>query len=238
MSLAAILWLSCGGTRPEAAETPASSMGGTKPIPICVASDSAAVERGRQLANPCSELFQSLGEEDLDCAERAVAAAQRHAMKPEARAAAEEKHWATVIPGRSCEQVGRGFQISDDKSAADFTQANNTISQDVQYSCGCPNAPVFTVVYEPKTVPLRVRLCKDERADRCLDSCDGPESWDLTAALKDANTEEIVFTAPPAPCTCEPGEIDPEVAGGGPDWWCVNWCACKDNPDGESCAEL
>jgi hypothetical protein len=95
------------------------------------------------------------------------------------------------MAGTSCS--GHGAPITTSKSGPSFKRKGDTWTRSESWGCGCPTAPVFTFVYEPKTSPLRVRVCSDPSADRCEMMCQQDLSWDLSSPLKDAGAKDVTF---------------------------------------------
>jgi hypothetical protein len=93
--------------------------------------------------------------------------------------------------GGSC--AGNGTDITA-ASAKQLKASDGKVSlAAVAYGCGCPTGPVFTLVYEPKTSPLRARVCKDQTRDRCEMACTKTFEWDLSAELKEAGARDVLF---------------------------------------------
>lgn len=94
-----------------------------------------------------------------------------------------------IVAGTSCQGRGR----VEDPARPVFRRDGNTFSREEKWGCGCPTRDVFTMVYEPKTSPLRVRICVDPEADRCEAMCQTSLKWDLTGPLKEAGATEVKF---------------------------------------------
>ena len=111
-----------------------------------------------------------------------------------AAAAPSAKKTFPIVAGASC--AGHGRQVSDKASAATFNRAGDTWSANASWGCGCPSGPVFTLVYEPKSSPLRVRLCEDQSLDKCEMICQSHLDWDLSTPIKDAGAKDVSFVDP------------------------------------------
>jgi hypothetical protein len=114
--------------------------------------------------------------------------------KPPAATPAKVAKTATnVVEGTSC--AGNGSQISK-QGDPDFTfdAAKKTVTANVRWGCGCPTAPVHTLVYS-KTDPLTVRVCQDQSRDSCEALC-GRATFGVSAALTAAGASTVVFVDP------------------------------------------
>ncbi|APR79199.1 Hypothetical protein A7982_04546 [Minicystis rosea] len=101
-----------------------------------------------------------------------------------------DRNWELpVVAGTSCDGHKSVVSPSDAKLTKD-PATGRWLTQN-QWGCGCPSAPVFTMVYEPKTAPLKVRLCIDPENDKCEAVCSGPVVWNLDAPLREAGTTEV-----------------------------------------------
>ena len=94
-----------------------------------------------------------------------------------------------IVAGTDCS--GRGVVATQSKRP--FTRDGTTWKRQQTWGCGCPKGPVFTLVYEPKTSPLRVRLCMDQSQDSCEAACRSVLSWDLAQPLRDAGATDVQF---------------------------------------------
>jgi hypothetical protein len=94
-----------------------------------------------------------------------------------------------VVAGSSCAGHGR----AEDPGRPVFRREGNTFSREEKWGCGCPTRDVFTMVYEPKTSPLKVRICVDPEADRCEALCQTSLKWNLEGPLKEAGASEVSF---------------------------------------------
>jgi hypothetical protein len=99
-----------------------------------------------------------------------------------------------LVAGASC--AGLGGQDTSAKDLSSFRREGDTLIRELSWGCGCPTGPVFTMVYEPKTSPLRLRLCVDQSKDLCEAMCTDSVRWDLSAPLRDAGARDIVFADP------------------------------------------
>jgi hypothetical protein len=106
-----------------------------------------------------------------------------------AAAHADEKRDPSIVAGSSC--AGNGQDIT--AVGKDLTPSGTKVSVTLQWACGCPKGPVHTLVYEPKTSPLRVRICKDQSRDLCEKACQKKVEWDLAQPLKEAGTTKVTF---------------------------------------------
>jgi hypothetical protein len=93
-----------------------------------------------------------------------------------------------IVAGTDCN--GRGVVVTN-HTKRPFTRDGTIWKREEGWGCGCPTRPVWTMVYEPKTNPLRVRLCKDQRADSCEMACRSVLSWDLAQPLREAGASDI-----------------------------------------------
>ncbi|MFO0758894.1 MAG: hypothetical protein U0359_20545 [Byssovorax sp.] len=100
-----------------------------------------------------------------------------------------QKRAYPIVAGTSCQGHGR----AEDPERPLFHRHGNTWSREEKWGCGCPTRDVFTMVYEPKTSPLRVRICVDPEADRCEALCQSSLEWNLEGALKEAGATEVKF---------------------------------------------
>ena len=103
--------------------------------------------------------------------------------------AGAQKRAYPIVAGTSCKGHGR----AEDPSSPLFQRRGNTWSREEKWGCGCPTRDVFTMVYEPKTSPLRVRLCVDVEADRCEALCNTSLEWNLERPLAEAGATEVSF---------------------------------------------
>jgi hypothetical protein len=94
-----------------------------------------------------------------------------------------------ILAAKSC--AGKGKQLTKTASAASFKREGNVWTRKETWGGGCPKGPVFTLVYQPKTKPLAVRLCFDPSKDTCESVRSGELRWDLTAALKEAGATDV-----------------------------------------------
>src|SRR5262245_31286304 len=99
-----------------------------------------------------------------------------------------------ALPAASC--AGFGKHVTTDVPSRPFRREGNVVLRTLSWGCGCPRGSVFTLAYEPKTRPLRVRLCEDQSKDACEMACQRDWRWDLTQALTDAGTKDIQFVNP------------------------------------------
>jgi hypothetical protein len=95
----------------------------------------------------------------------------------------------STVAGSSC--AGNGKDIT--AVGKDLTLSGTKVSATLQWACGCAKGPVHTLVYEPKTSPLRVRICKDQSRDTCEMACERKLEWDLAQPLKEAGTTKVTF---------------------------------------------
>lgn len=91
-----------------------------------------------------------------------------------------------IVRGSSCDSYGE-----DISAAGEFTRDGTVISREETWGCGCPERPEFTLVYEPDSSPLQVRLCHDDGADPCEAGCRRELQWDLCQALADEDASGI-----------------------------------------------
>lgn len=97
---------------------------------------------------------------------------------------------AAVVPWQDC--AGLGEQISEEGDESTFTRRGASIEKELEWSCGCPTGPVFTLAYSLSS-PLELRLCKNAGADLCEAACSRVVSFDLSQALLAAETTDFVF---------------------------------------------
>lgn len=97
---------------------------------------------------------------------------------------------ATQFPvqaGTSC--AGHGASTP----ARPLTRNGSTWSREESWAGGCPRGPVLSMVYEPHTSPLEVRICVDQEQDRCQAIRGGLVTWDLSTPLAEAGANDIVL---------------------------------------------
>jgi hypothetical protein len=99
----------------------------------------------------------------------------------------------TALPAASCD--GLGGHVTTDVPSNPFSRSGDLVRRRINWACGCARGRVFTLVYEPKTHPLRVRL-QDQSKDACEKACVAEMEWDLGRALRDAGTKDIRFLNP------------------------------------------
>lgn len=98
-----------------------------------------------------------------------------------------------VAAQTSC--AGLGEQV--DVSRGDFHVVGDQWVRRFSWSCGCATGPVFTAAYEPKTSPVKVRICKDPTKDTCEKLCaDNPVQFALGPVLRAAGASDAVFVTP------------------------------------------
>jgi hypothetical protein len=87
-----------------------------------------------------------------------------------------------ITAANTCTGIGKALPTS-----TALVPNGTKLMQKFGTGCGCLKGPAhYTVAYEPKTSPLRVRLCEGPGQDSCEAACSGTLEWDLTPALKDA----------------------------------------------------
>ncbi|MDI1451905.1 hypothetical protein [Polyangium sp. 6x1] len=96
-----------------------------------------------------------------------------------------------IVAASSCS--GRGRQVTHASSGDAFQRSGDTWSRQERWGCGCPTGDVYTMVYEPKTSPLRVRLCENGAMDMCEALCQQTLAWNLSGPLKEAGATDVVF---------------------------------------------
>jgi hypothetical protein len=94
-----------------------------------------------------------------------------------------------IVAAKSC--AGKGKQVTKTASATSFKREGNVWTRNETWGGGCPKGPVFTLVYQPKTSPLALRLCFDRTQDTCEAVRSGELKWDLTAPLKEAGATDV-----------------------------------------------
>lgn len=103
--------------------------------------------------------------------------------------AGNQKRAYPIVAGSSCAGHGR----AEDPGRPLFHRTGTTWTREERWGCGCPTRDVFTMVYEPKTSPLRVRLCVDPEADRCEALCTTDLSWNLEGPMREAGATDVTF---------------------------------------------
>jgi hypothetical protein len=93
-----------------------------------------------------------------------------------------------IAPGASC--AAHGGPVAKGPSAVRRSGSKLSVSE--RWGCGCPARPVFSLVYEPGSSPLSVRLCEDPTADRCEALCQADLTWDLTELLRAEGETDFV----------------------------------------------
>ena len=96
-----------------------------------------------------------------------------------------------TLEGDSCADHGRAIT-----SEGDFERSGTVWSRTESWGCGCPSGPVFTMMVEPGTNPLRVRLCHDFTADQCDMPCSERLEWDLASYVSADGEVELVESPP------------------------------------------
>jgi hypothetical protein len=74
-----------------------------------------------------------------------------------------------------------------------LTRDGSTWSREESWSGGCPRGPVMSLVYEPRTSPLRIRICRDPAQDPCQAIKGGVIAWDLSTPLAEAGAGDVVL---------------------------------------------
>lgn len=85
---------------------------------------------------------------------------------------------AEIRPGATCDGIGPQVSLDDARVR------DTTLVQPFARGCGCPSGPVYTLLYEPGTAPLEVRVCEGPGEDPCEAFCTGELVWDLADVLR------------------------------------------------------
>ena len=96
--------------------------------------------------------------------------------------------WYPVVAASSCE--GHGAAVAPTAMTLTSDAAGRWITR-TAWGCGCPTGPVFTLVYRPRTSPLQIRLCLDQRQDPCERGCGMPVAWELTGPMHEAGARAV-----------------------------------------------
>src|SRR5262249_27858022 len=99
-----------------------------------------------------------------------------------------------VAAGTRCARAAK--QVRRVADAPTFQPDGEVWSRVERWGCGCPHGPEFTMLFEPGTSPLRVRLCHDEGQDPCEAGCRETLRWDLAQPLRAAGAKDVVFVDP------------------------------------------
>ena len=160
-------------------------------------SDLRVIEMGTLLAGPfCGQLLGDMGAEVI----KIEPPGQGDPLRVWGRQKAGEPSlwWPVVARNKKAITLdmrqAEGQKILKDLvKNADFLLENFRPGTMEKWGCGCPVRDVFTMVYEPKTSPLRVRLCVDPEADRCEALCNMNLEWNLEGPLKEAGATDVKF---------------------------------------------
>lgn len=87
-----------------------------------------------------------------------------------------------IVAANACTGIGKPLPAS-----TALVPNGTKLVQKFATGCGClKGAAHYTVAYEPKTSPLRVRLCEGPGVDSCEMACEGTLEWELGPALQAA----------------------------------------------------
>lgn len=93
---------------------------------------------------------------------------------------------AEVLEGAACGERGRAVVPSQLTRTAQGWEAVVPA-----WGGGCATGPVWSLVYEPRTRPLRARLCHKPENDRCEMVVSGPVRFALDPALKITTANDL-----------------------------------------------
>lgn len=94
-----------------------------------------------------------------------------------------------ILEGRSCGAAG---ELVTPRSFARERDSARWSSPDF-WGCGCPkgNPYLWTLVYEPRTIPLVVRICRKASVVGCDTRC--VSGFDLGEALRAAGAKDVTL---------------------------------------------
>jgi hypothetical protein len=92
-----------------------------------------------------------------------------------------------VYAGTSC--AGHGQPAP----GGSLTRNGSTWSREESWAGGCPKGPVMSLIYEPRTSPLKVRICRDQAQDTCEAIRGGVITWELSTPLAEAGAGDVVL---------------------------------------------
>lgn len=103
---------------------------------------------------------------------------------------------SAVVEARSCEGLGTQVSVAGDETT--FTRAGDVIEKELQWGCGCREAPEFVLAFTWSANPsvIELRLCHDEAADPCEAGCQEGVTFDLGPALWLTRADDFVFVDP------------------------------------------